>query len=159
MHVSTEKQIKPWSHYGWLSRIGLHPHAGLAEGNPLPPHPEEDVNSDVDQQSDNKREVEGHHRGVNNKVWVGDGAHQRVICVKQNTRRTNSKSHVQEKVRWALFITEPHWLHSYSARTLNGTAVNTNTHRCRDDWSDNNRHRHSEGQILWHNSKSVWAKY
>lgn len=57
----------------------LHLSAGLAEDDPLSSHPEEDVDADVDQQSDNKRQVEGHHRGVDHKVWVGDGAHRGVI--------------------------------------------------------------------------------
>lgn len=67
------------SHHRRQSRSGLHFPTGLAKGDPLPPHPEEDVDADVDQQGDDKRQVEGHHRGVDDKVRVGDGAHHGVV--------------------------------------------------------------------------------
>lgn len=53
--------------------------SGLAEGDPLPPLPEEDVDADVHQQGDDEGQVEGHHRRVDDKVRVGDGAHRRVV--------------------------------------------------------------------------------
>lgn len=67
------------SYRRWWSRARQHLPAGPAEGDPLPPHPEEDVDADVDQQGDDEGQVEGHHRGVDDKVGVGDGAHHGVI--------------------------------------------------------------------------------
>lgn len=69
------------SHHRRRRGVRQHFAAGLAEGDPLPPHPEEDVDADVDQQGDDERQVEGDHRGVDDKVGVGDGAHHGVVCV------------------------------------------------------------------------------
>lgn len=69
------------SYHRWRSGVWQHFATGLAEGDPLPSHPEEDVDADVDQQGDDERQVEGNHRGVDDKVGVGNGAHHGVICV------------------------------------------------------------------------------
>lgn len=79
----------------------MHFPAHLSKGDPLPPHPEEDVDADVDQQSDNKRQVEGHHRGVDDKVRVGDGAHQGVICDKRKIELCKSDSISQGRLKTA----------------------------------------------------------
>lgn len=84
------------SHHRWWSGVWKHFPTRLAKGDPLPPHPEEDVDADVDQQGDDKGQVEGNHRGVDDKVGVGDGAHHGVICefVQDNVMmRTSVSTH------------------------------------------------------------------
>lgn len=67
------------AYHGEGGDVGPDLAAGLAEGDPLPTHPEEDVDADVDQQGDDEGQVEGHHGGVDHKVRVGDGADRGVI--------------------------------------------------------------------------------
>lgn len=69
-----------WTYHWRLSRARLYFSAGLSEGDPFPSHSEEDVDADIDQQSDDERQVKGHHGWVNHKVGIRNGAHQRVIC-------------------------------------------------------------------------------
>lgn len=90
------------SHHRRRSGVRQHFAAGLAEGDPLPPHPEEDVDADVDQQGDDERQVEGNHRGVDDKVGVGDGAHHGVVCV-----------FIQDNVIMQKSVRAP-WLHATS---------------------------------------------
>lgn len=73
------------SYHGRRSGVRQHFATGLAEGDPLPSHPEEDVDADVDQQGDDEGQVEGNHRGVDDKVGIGDGAHHGVICAMVQT--------------------------------------------------------------------------